>query len=99
VNIAPAPKAGVISFRAQLDRWLQGLAQAITQGGAVSVKAFFGAAGANALGLGVQALDLKQMLAVFLVGAAYHFFDYLATNPLPDVAATSTQKPITKGKV
>jgi hypothetical protein len=71
-------------FKAQFDRWILGLAVATTQGGATAVKAFFGAAGASALGLvQMPPLDLlKQTAAVFVIGAGYHFFDYLESNPL-----------------
>lgn len=79
-----------LSFRAQLDRWLLGIARATTQGGAIAAKAFFGTAGASALGLGVPAMDLKQAASVFLVGAVYHFFDYLSQNALPG-AQTKTE--------
>lgn len=79
LTLAPAAS----TFRKRLDRWLLGLAQATTQGGATAVKAFMGCAGANAILPGsVPVLNLKQTAAVFLVGAGYHFFDYLDKTPL-----------------
>lgn len=51
----------------------------------MAAKAFFGMAGVSTLPIGVPALTWQQGGWVFLAGAAYHFVDYLASNPLPDV--------------
>jgi hypothetical protein len=70
-------------MRQRLEHWLLGLAASSVKGGAVSLKAFLAAAGANAAGLPIPALDLHQASVIFLGGAAWHFLDYLATTSLP----------------
>src|SRR5579872_5636081 len=73
------------NFRAQIDRWFIGLARGSVQGGAIALKAFFGAAGFHALGIIPSAMDIKTAGAVFLSGAAYHLVDYLTSTPIPEV--------------
>ena len=82
------------TFRQQLDRWLLRLTRASIQGGAIATKAFFAAAGANAVGLPVAAINLKQATAVFLFGAGYALVDFLVLNPLGDPASVDNTKDI-----
>lgn len=79
------------TFKQQLDRWALGLTRACVQGGAIAVKAYFGVAGLSTLPTGINALTWQQGAGVFLAGMAYHFADYLASNPLPDVVPTQQQ--------
>ncbi|HXP60966.1 MAG TPA: hypothetical protein VN829_10770 [Dongiaceae bacterium] len=70
-------------YRGQCRRWALGCWSGCLQGGALSVKAFFGTAGLSALGLPLQPMDWRQGLAVFASGALWHAVDYLAKNPFP----------------
>jgi hypothetical protein len=71
-------------MKQKLDHWLLGLTRGTIQGGAAAIKTFAATACANAAGVGVPAVNLKQAAVVFTLGAAWHFFDFLASNPLPD---------------
>jgi len=87
-------------FKDQLARWGQGLVSGCVQGGALAVKAFVGTAVLGQAGFPELALSLKQGAAVFVSGAAYHFWDYLAANPLPEIedkAESGKQKAETGG--
>ena len=73
--------------RQQLDHWLLALTRGTIQGGALAVKSFAATACASAAGMNVPALNLKQAAVVFALGAAWHLFDFLANNPLPEADA------------
>ena len=79
-----------MKFRQQMDRWFQATFLSSLKGGAIAVKAFLAASGANALGLPVAPLDLKQLGAIFIGGVIVHFNDCLASIQLP--SETPTQK-------
>ena len=81
-------------FKTQLDRWLLGLARGTIQGSALAVQSFAATACASAAGLNIPALNLRQAAVVFALGATWHFFDFLAANPLPDQSPVSTNPPI-----
>ena len=76
---------GRTPFRLQLARWGQGLLAGCVQGGAIAAKAYAGAAVLSTVGCPELALSLKQGAAVFVSGGLWHLWDYLASNPLPDI--------------
>jgi hypothetical protein len=79
-----------MNFRQQFDRWLLGSARAVIHGGAVALSTAFTISTANAIGLPVDQLSLKQLGAVWLGGALYALNKYLAAIPLPDPQEQST---------
>ena len=77
-------------FRLQLARWFQGLLRGSVQGGAIAAKAFIGTnIAAPIIHRPDLAISLQGMLLVFASGALYHLWDYLASNPLPDIPETT----------
>lgn len=76
--------AGRRAFRLALDRWLLGLARASVQGGALTTKAFIGAAAAHGAGLPVPALGWRQAIAAFVFGFGYHFIGYLSEHRIAE---------------
>lgn len=79
-----------MKFRQQLDRWFRATFLSSLKGGALAVKAFIATSSANALGLPMAPLDLKQLGAIFIGGVLIHFNDCLAAIQLP--TETTNQK-------
>ena len=72
-------------FQVRCAHWGGALAKAVVQGTALSVKAFFSAAGANIATAGaIPSMDWKTALAVAGFAALYNAVDFLAKNPVPD---------------
>jgi hypothetical protein len=63
--------------------WAKGLFAGCIGGGANAVVASLGLAGAEAMGAGVQALNFKQMMGVFIAGSVISLMLYLKQSPLP----------------
>jgi hypothetical protein len=52
-------------MKQKLDHWLLGLTRGTIQGGAAAIKTFAATACANAAGVGVPAVNLKQAAVAF----------------------------------
>lgn len=63
--------------------WLHNLIAAVITGGSTTALAALGIVGAEAVGVKVQTLDLKQMLSLFVAGAVVGLLSYLKQSPLP----------------
>lgn len=74
-----------MNFKQKLLRWWLGANRAGLQAGAVSLKSFFGAAGASQIVPTIPALSVSQGLMIFAVAFAYEFCSYLGENPIPEL--------------
>ena len=72
--------------------WFHGLLGGFIGGGANAAIAVLGVAAANAIGVKVAALDLRQIGIVFVSGGLASAFAYLKTSPLPPLATTDTEQ-------
>jgi hypothetical protein len=79
-------------------KWMNTLFGMFIQGGAHSAVATFGLAGAHAMGVPVQPLDLQQVSAIFLAGAVIKTMRFLEHSPVPEFngAGTDTTPPFTQ---
>lgn len=70
--------------------WLNRTIGAFIQGGSHSISAFFGTAGASALGLPIEPINLKQACGIFLISGAMAMFKVLEKVPLPGFKSDTT---------
>lgn len=63
--------------------WLHKLIAAIITGGSTTALSALGIAGANAVGVQVQPMDLKQIGVLFASGAIVGLLAYLKQSPIP----------------
>lgn len=75
----PEIKARLLS----LELWLAGLWSAFVVGGSTAILASLGVTGANAAGVNIATLSLKQIGAIGLSGALVRLLQYISTKPLP----------------
>lgn len=67
-----------------LRKWANTLIGMFVQGGASAAVSTFGLAGAHAVGVPVQPLDLKQVCGIFLAGAVIRTMRFLERSPVPE---------------
>jgi hypothetical protein len=67
----------------KVQRWLHNLVAAIITGGSNAALAALGMVGADAIGIKVPQLDLKQVGVIFVSGAVIGLLAYLKQSPLP----------------
>ncbi len=65
------------------NTWIRGLGAAVITGFATSGLSALGIAGADAAGLSVQQLDVKQVGILATAGAIIGLLAYLKQSPLP----------------
>jgi hypothetical protein len=69
------------------SKWLHGLWSAIITGLSSSLLTALGISGANAVGVPVTQLDIKQLGLVTIFGGIVGMAAYLKQSPLPDSEA------------
>lgn len=72
--------------------WIHGLGSAAITGFSTSFLSALGITGANAIGIKIDQLNPRQLLAVTLIGGAVGAAAYLKTSPLPQEDADTSTK-------
>jgi hypothetical protein len=71
--------------------WLRALLAHFITGGATAVTAGAGIALADSVGVPIAALDLKQLIAVFLASGFFGAMSYLKQSPLPPLEGEKSE--------
>jgi hypothetical protein len=70
-------------MRDKTRNWIRGLVSAVVTGGSSAALASLGISGANAVGVPVPQLDIKQLGAVVIGGGIVGMLAYLKQSPIP----------------
>lgn len=77
--------------RLGVKKWLALVLASILNGGFYGLTTGFGTLGLNVLGVPIEPLTFKQILAVFAVGAFKKLAPFLKRSPLPGVDESDLQ--------
>lgn len=77
-------------MKLKTEQWLRALLAAIITGAATSGSAIIGIGTANAVGMSIAKLDLKQVGVVCLSGGVMGMLAYLKQSPVPPESTGNT---------
>ena len=85
------------------QRWMYGLVTCMIQGGATAIGAAGGLGAASnlgSIGISINALDVNQMVGIFISAALVKAVAYLKAKPLPELSTDTefVEKPTNEQK-